>query len=384
MTSGGYRPAQPPSAVRVALVDDSPLARRLVRDVLTRETDVEVVWEAGDGLEALGRLRTELPQRSADVLCLDLHMPVLDGLATLRRLPRLGRVPRVVMLSSATRRGARETLDALAHGAVDYVCKPASDPSARARFERELVEKIRIWGRWAPGPAGAAPPAAGAPGASRRTFADRAEPGSPPHRSGAMVPPVGGGSRLPMVVGIAASTGGPQALAVLLRGLPKPFALPVLVTQHMPPGFTAALADHLARTTGHPCAEARAGEVVRAGHVYLAPGDRHLVVASGSPLRLQLEDSPPRHFCRPAADPMFESMAEHVGGGAVAVVLTGMGRDGAEGAARIAARGGTVVAQDENTSVVWGMPGATVRAGAASHVLPLGEIPALLAKAVTR
>lgn len=379
MTGDGRTgPAASGATLRVALVDDSALARRLVRGILAREPDIEVTWEAADGREALERLEREPGGTPTDVLLLDLYMPGLDGLATLERLARAGNGPRVVMLSAATRRGARETLEALARGAVDYVCKPAADPAARAQFERELVDKLRALGRSAlprvpPAPAGR--PAVGTPDAVRSVRPGDGPPG--PDRAS-------GYRGRPTLVGIAASTGGPQALGVVLQGLTRPFPVPILITQHMPPGFTAALADHLARTTGHPCSEARAGEIVEAGHVYVAPGDRHLVVASGSPIRVQLDDSPPRHFCRPAADPMFESMADHVGGGAVAVVLTGMGRDGAEGAARIAARGGVVVAQDEATSIVWGMPGATVRAGAASRVLPLAEIPAFLAGTVLR
>lgn len=365
------------ATLRVALVDDSALARRLVRSILAREPDIEVTWEAADGREALERLEREPGGTPTDVLLLDLYMPGLDGLATLERLARTGNGPRVVMLSAATRRGARETLEALARGAVDYVCKPAADPAARAQFERELVGKLRALGRSALPRVPSAP--AGRP-AVAATDTMRSGPGDGPpgpHRAP-------GYRERPVLVGIAASTGGPQALGVVLQGLTRPFPVPILITQHMPPGFTAALADHLARTTGHPCSEARAGEIVEAGHVYVAPGDRHLVVATGSPIRVQLDDSPPRHFCRPAADPMFESMADQVGGAAVAVVLTGMGRDGAEGAARIAARGGVVVAQDEATSIVWGMPGATVRAGAASRVLPLAEIPAFLARTVLR
>jgi two-component system chemotaxis response regulator CheB len=372
--------------LRIALVDDSALARRLVRSILEREVDLIVSWEAADGREALDRLADERSGSTTDVLLLDLYMPGLDGLATLDELARRGGGPRVVMLSAATRRGARETLEALARGAIDYVCKPAADATARADFERELVGKLRAIGRCRqprPMPPDgmssvrdempSVRPATHAPDPARDAQA-RQLPAKPD-----ALPDV---QPRPTLVGIAASTGGPQALSVVLQGLNRPFPLPILITQHMPPGFTAALADHLARTTGHPCTEARSGDIAEPGHVYIAPGDHHLVVARASPLTLRLDDSPPRHFCRPAADPMFESMAQSVGSGAIAVVLTGMGRDGAEGAARIAARGGIVVAQDEATSVVWGMPGATVRAGAASRVLPLNEIPAFLMRTV--
>lgn len=365
--------------LRIALVDDSALARRLVRSILEREVDLIVSWEAADGREALDRLADERSGSTTDVLLLDLYMPGLDGLATLDELARRGGGPRVVMLSAATRRGARETLEALARGAVDYVCKPAADPAARAQFERELVSKLRAIGHcrkpstWLPEATALGRPRMRAPDAARDTPA-RQLPAKPEAMAEVR--------QRPTLVGIAASTGGPQALGVVLQGLERPFPLPILITQHMPPGFTAALADHLARTTGHPCTEARSGDIVEPGHVYVAPGDRHLVVARACPLTLRLDDSPPRHFCRPAADPMFESMAESVGGGAIAVVLTGMGRDGAEGAARIAACGGIVVAQDEATSVVWGMPGATVRAGAATRILPLNEIAGFLTRTV--
>lgn len=370
--------------VRVALVDDSPLVRRMVRRILEAEADMEVVWEAGDGREAVARCTRPGAQPSAAVVLLDLQMPGLDGLGTLEELRRARCPIRVLVLSSLTRRGARATIEALARGAVDYICKPsATEVAAGGGFRTELLDKIRAWAGFGRDRRGT--PSAAGNGSRHGRHPDRAasRPDTTPtsatgvaairRRRGA--PPIA-------AVGIAASTGGPQALTELFAALPRPFPVPILVTQHMPEGFTAALADQLSRTTGHVCEEARSGAVPQAGRVHIAAGGRHLVVDPGSPPHLRLDDSPPVHFCRPAADPMFASMAEVWGAATMAVVLTGIGRDGADGAARIVACGGLALAQDEDSSVVWGMPGAVVRAGVATAVLPLDRIAPAIADIV--
>lgn len=353
-----------PAALRVALVDDSSTARRLIRATLEHDPGIEVIWEARNGREALTYLSESAGYGRPDAVLLDLEMPELDGLATLEHLRGLSGRPPVIVLSALTRRGARETLEALARGAIDYVCKPqASAPGALDAFRDELLRKVRACARAAAVGAGPATDGAGVrpePAAAARPEPPSLQKATPGVRPG--------------LVGIAASTGGPEALRTVLSGLHDPFPLPIVITQHMPPGFTAALAEHLTRATGHLCSEARDGEIAEKGRVYLAPGGRHLLVQGSGPWQLRLSDGPPRNYCRPAADPMFESMAEAAGARALAVVLTGLGADGAEGALRIAAAGGKVIAQDEATSVVWGMPGATVRCGAASLILPLDRI----------
>lgn len=369
-------------SLRVALVDDSAVARRVIRSLLEQEPGIGIAWEAANGRQALERLAADGASRP-DAILLDLEMPELDGLATLDRLRAMPSRPQVVVLSALTRRGARETLEALSRGAIDYICKPqASDPGALAELRQELLRKLRLCAPVGRSAAIARPQPQSDPRAGRvkegsgaaLPATTAAAPPRPPSRPC--------GVFRPGILGVAASTGGPQALATLFSALRPALPIPVLITQHMPPGFTAALAEHLERVTGHHCAEARDGEAAEAGRIYLAPGGWHLLLEGRGPWRLRLSDAPPVHYCRPAADPMFASMAECAGERTLAVVLTGLGCDGAEGAARIAGRGGLVIAQDESTSVVWGMPGATVRRGAAHFVLSLDRIPEAISQLV--
>lgn len=344
--------------IRVLVVDDSASIRKLLADAIAATSDLEVCGSAHHGRAALDRLDLVEP----DVVTLDLEMPVLDGLSTLRELRvRRPRLP-VVMFSSHTERGALATLDALAAGATDFVAKPRlSGPGEALAFvQREVLPKLRTLG-------------------GGRAREDR--PAPPPPLAGAQrpaAPRTGASAGAPAeAVVLAVSTGGPQALAAVLPGLPARLAAPVLVVQHMPPLFTRILADRLAALGPNPVAEATDGMPVEPGHVYLAPGGRHLTVepaAFGAPPRLRLDDGPPENSCRPSADPLFRAAAEIWGKGLLAVVLTGMGRDGCAGAARVKERGGAVLAQDEATSVVWGMPGAVIGAGLAEHALPLAEV----------
>ncbi len=333
--------------IRVLVVDDSVVIRRVVSEELNRDPDLEVVGTASNGRIALARL----PDLSPQVVVLDLEMPELDGLDTLAALRKTyPRLP-VIMFSSQTERGAAATLDALARGASDYCTKPSSDGGLEdsLRILREsLIPKIKAL--CAPEPAFEIP------------SPDKTAPA--PRRPG----------RLARVecLAIGASTGGPNALAELFAGLPADLPVPVLIVQHMPPMFTRLLAARLSAEHALKVEEAVSGTPVRPGQAWIAPGDYHLIV-SGSllPHRLLLNQGPPENSCRPAVDVLFRSVARVYGAGCLGVILTGMGQDGLRGCEAIREAGGQVLAQDEATSVVWGMPGYVTRAGLANRVLPL-------------
>ncbi len=350
-------------AVRVLLCDDSATVRAAMARVLEAEPDIRIVGRAGNGSQALAAIEALPPGGRPQVVLLDLEMPVMDGMTALPLLLRNAPRPAVIVASSLTQRGAAAAMAALRAGAVDYVPKPGAsggglhDPAFRA----ELLAKVRGWAR------------VGGPARGART-ALPARPATPiPAAGGAAGPP-------PRAVAIGCSTGGPQALSALVPKLGKGFPVPVVIVQHMPAGFTAMLADHLDRLGGPGSAEARDGETLRAGRLYLAPGDRHLLVEAaaggGGALVARLSDGPPVNFCRPAVDPLLGSLTRACGANLLAVILTGMGHDGLAGCRVVAAAGGTVLAQDEASSVVWGMPGAVAKAGLARALLPpeaLGE-----------
>lgn len=350
----------PADHVRVMVVDDSTVVRGLLGRIVDSQPDMRVVCSAPNGRSALDLLR----HREVDVVLLDVEMPEMDGLEALPRILEMRPGARVVMASSLTRQGAVTTLRALSLGAADYVTKPSALQASRGMeaISAELVGKVRALGRAARASRPGAPPSPAAPAVPLRGGLARTAPpdAAEPFR----------------VLAVASSTGGPNALAAVLGGLPPDFPLPIVVVQHMPPLFTAALAERLQRDAGRPCAEVRHGEPLVPGRTYVAPGDRHAVVASagGGEAVLRLDDGPPENFCRPAADPMLRSVAAFFGPAALALVLTGMGEDGLRGCREVVARGGRVVAQDEATSVVWGMPGAVAGAGLASAVLPLDGI----------
>lgn len=356
--------------VRVMVVDDSAVIRGLLSRIIEAESDLRVVASAANGRTALELLR----HKDVDVVLLDVEMPEMDGLAALPRMLELRPQLPVIMASSLTSEGAEVTLRALALGAADAIAKPSSLSASRglASVAVELLAKIRGLGRArllappAPSTLAAAP---------ARAEAGTVGPGSAP----ALRAPAARADEPVRLVAIASSTGGPNALTRLLGSLGPEFPLPIVIVQHMPPLFTAALAERLQRESGRPCREAVHGEPLQAGVTYVAPGDRHLRLAGSreQPI-LQLGTDAPVNFCRPAADPTLESAAALYGAGALAVVLTGMGEDGVRGCRSVVARGGRVVAQDAATSVVWGMPGAVVHAGLASAVLPLERIAAHL------
>jgi two-component system, chemotaxis family, protein-glutamate methylesterase/glutaminase len=363
--------------IRVMLVDDAVVVRGLFARWVESEPDLEVVATLRTGREAVDQLERVDP----DVVVLDVDMPELDGIAALPLLLEKKRDLVVIMASTLTRRNAEISLKALSLGAADYIPKPASnrEVSASIAFRRDLIEKIRQLGSRAKRLRSSAEAARtpldvkSAPSIVPEP-ADEAAPARVTLRPMPVTPP--------RVLLIGSSTGGPQALNSLVAQLDGVLQrAPILITQHMPPTFTAVLAEHLSRMAKRPVREAVDGEEISAGAIYLAPGGKHMKVArrDGTAV-IVIEDGPLVNFCKPAVDPLFASAAEVWGNKVLALVLTGMGSDGLAGAKSIVAAGGYVVAQDEATSVVWGMPGQVTNAGLCSAVLPLPEIAGKLTR----
>ena len=358
--------------ISVLVVDDSVVVRRLVTLALEDHEGIEVVGVAANGQIALGKI----DQLKPDVVTMDIEMPVMDGISTVRALRRAGHRMPVIMFSTLTERGAAAPLDALAAGATDYVTKPSGHGSvaeAVTRVASDLVPRIVALA----GPRRSA----SAPSPSQRTTAPKAA-----SRSALVLKKLPAPERGTVrAVMIGSSTGGPEALSHLLRGLTAPLPVPVVVVQHMPPVFTRQLAARLDRLGPSTVVEVAGGELLAPGTVYIAPGDQHLeVVRSGATIRTRLHQGPPVNYCRPSVDVLFDSAAAVFGGDQLAVVLTGMGADGRGGVERILAAGGRVVVQDEETSVVWGMPGAVATGPGAHAVLPLDEIAPAVVRAVAR
>lgn len=365
------------AAVRVMVVDDAVVIRGLLSRWIEQEPGLELVASLRNGREAVDALATADP----DVVVLDIDMPELDGLAALPLLLEQRRDLVVIMASTLTRHNAEMSLKALSLGALDYIPKPDTirGVTTSQTFRRELVEKISTLGRRR---RSAAAPAARIPSAPLAPV-EFVEPADAA-QSLLDYPLAPFSQAFPRAVLIGSSTGGPQALCSLVPQLGNVIGrVPVLIAQHMPPTFTAILAEHLTRLGRHPAHEAVHGEPIVRGNVYVAPGGRHMRVArrDGVPV-IELDDGAPVQFCKPAVDPLLSSAAEVWGNAALAIILTGMGQDGAAGAKRIAAAGGSVIAQDQMTSVVWGMPKAAARAGACAAILPLEQIGPKIARLV--
>jgi two-component system chemotaxis response regulator CheB len=370
--------AQQPSAnaisrrIRVMIVDDAVVLRGLFTRWVEAEPDLQVVASLRTGRDAVSQIERVDP----DVVVLDVEMPELDGVAALPLLLAKKRDLVVIMASTLTRRNAEISLKALSLGAADYIPKPASNTevTGSATFRRDLIEKIRQLGlrskrlRLASARARAPLDAKSSTPLQQRHLAHDAIQPTLVLRPMPSTPP--------RVLLIGASTGGPQALNTIVAQIGGVLdRAPVLITQHMPPTFTAILAEHLAHVAGHPVREAQDGEEINAGTVYIAPGGKHMTVSRRDGIAvIAIDDGPLINFCKPAVDPLFASAATVWGHKVLALVLTGMGSDGLRGAQAVTAAGGHVMAQDEATSVVWGMPGQVAHASLCSAVLPLNEI----------
>ncbi|MCA1413410.1 chemotaxis response regulator protein-glutamate methylesterase [Bradyrhizobium sp. NBAIM20] len=375
-TTGTSRETGP---LRVMIVDDSVVIRGLISRWIGAEHDMEVAASLRTGLEAVNQLDRINP----DVAVLDIEMPELDGLSALPQLLTKKRDLVIIMASTLTRRNAEISFKALSLGAADYIPKPESTREASAAdiFHHDLIQKIRHLGaRLRRKSAVASPPLAPASPApvARNPVARPAAPAPAPAPSSGSVSTRPFSTQAPKVLLIGSSTGGPQALMSLVTELGAVIdRFPVLITQHMPPTFTTILAEHLARSSRRPAAEAVDGEPVKPGRIYLAPGGKHMrVTRSGADPVIALDDGPAVNFCKPAVDPLFTSAIDVWHGNILSVILTGMGSDGMRGGKDIVAAGGSVIAQDEASSVVWGMPGAAANAGICAAILPLNQIGA--------
>ena len=343
---------------RVMICDDSAVIRSAIARILDSDPAIRVLARAANGRQGVETLR----RTQVDVIVLDIEMPVLDGIAALPLLLEVDPGVRIVMASTLTTRGADIALRALRLGAADYIPKPSAIAGLDDQgFRQELIAKVKGLARM-----------------RRRVVAPHAPaPGATPPRPHPESRPAP--ARTPRLLAIGSSTGGPQALMGVIAALGRQIAVPVAITQHMPPAFTTMLANHITALGGLACAEAVDGEHLAPGRIYLAPGDRHLLIETAAgpapgALRARLSDAPAVNYCRPAVDPMLESAAAAADGRVLVAMLTGMGHDGLAGTRAIVAAGGTAIAQDEATSVVWGMPGAIAQAGLCHAVLPLARI----------
>ena len=396
-SSAALQPPTTPSsdAIKVMVVDDSVVVRGLIGRWLAEDPQINVVASHRNGKLAVDDVLKSDP----DVVVLDVEMPEMDGLTALPLLLQKKPGLVVVMASTLTRRNAEISLKCLSLGAADYVPKPESNSgvTTSVEFRNEVIQKVKALGQRA---RQRAQRSSGAPshpmtaqqGAHRVPFST---PGAPVPRAGAAPAPAAPARPTaiinksqvtyqtrpyaavpPRILLIGSSTGGPQALTKLFSEIGKAITnVPVLVTQHMPPTFTAILAEHITKASGRRAAEGVHGEPLMPGRIYVAPGGKHMVIGKqGGDTVVLLNDGPPVNFCKPAVDPLFESAVPLYGAAILACVLTGMGHDGAAGAKQIGAGGGSVIAQDEESSVVWGMPGAVAAAGAASEIVPLDQI----------
>lgn len=344
--------------IRILVVDDSVVIRKLLAETLSGDTALQVVGVAGDGRIALAKI----PLLKPDLITLDIEMPVMNGLETLAAVRKLyPRLP-IIMFSTLTERGAAATLDALALGASDYVTKPSNTGSAAVAAERirsELLPKIKAL-------CGAA------------TLKLQPLPGSRPAM--AIRPRLN--SRIE-IVAIGTSTGGPNALAEVLPSIPRDFPVPIVVVQHMPPIFTRLLAERLASRSAIGVEEGSAGAVLSGGHAWIAPGNFHMtVIRTETGGRLNLNQGAPENSCRPAVDVLLRSAAATYGNHVLGVVMTGMGSDGVLGARDVRNAGGNVIIQDEASSVVWGMPGLVHASGLADGSYPLSQLGAEITRRV--
>ncbi len=354
------------NSIRVMVVDDSAIIRGLISRILASDPSISVVASVGNGQMAID----SLSRHDVDVIIMDIEMPVMDGLTALPKLLEVNPEVRIVMASTLTLRNAETSMRALELGAADYIPKPTAtrDISGGEEFSHALLEKVHVLGLQRKRRA-RAPSSIGAPAPKMSATPSVSLYPQGPIKLRAPSP------LRPNVLAIGSSTGGPPALSAVLKEIKPSIDVPILITQHMPPTFTTILAQHIERNSGWPCREGQDGEPIVSGRIYLAPGGYHMLVdqKAGRPV-VRLTQDPPENFCRPAVDPMLRSMIKFYNGRILSVILTGMGADGLKGSRDVVQAGGTVFAQDEATSTVWGMPGAVASDGICSAVIPLKEI----------
>lgn len=413
-TGTGQDSTEANQPLRVMIVDDSSVVRGLLTRLLETQPDVEVVSSVSDGQMAVNALR----RNPVDVVILDIEMPRMDGLTALPLLLEARPNIQVIVASTLTEKNAEISLKALERGAADYLTKPTSAHGlgSMEAFNRQLVEKVIALGYASrdtgqPAKSPLVPPRRIAPSPdykpssrpSGRQYRPSVRPSRPKVRvierstkemddariftkaePKEIVLRAAGRTR-PEILTIGSSTGGPQALFQVLRDIGPNPGVPILITQHMPPTFTKILAEHASRASGLPCKEAEDGEPLERGHVYIAPGDYHMLIKVRNDRQvIAINQDPPVNFCRPAVDPMLRSVVELYGSRILNVILTGMGSDGMLGSQAIVDAGGTIIAQDELTSIVWGMPGAVATRGLCSAVLPIDQIGGHVHKFIMR
>ena len=332
--------------MRVLVVDDSAVVRGLLVRALETDPYITVAGTAMHGLAALEFLR----KKPVNVVVLDVEMPVMDGVTALRAILKEFPDTQVIMASSMTYEGAKTTIQALTIGAAECIAKPVAKNAAEsiAQLSQQLLPLVKALAQC------------------------NTQTATPPKTA---FPIASSAVAIPKVLVVGASTGGPNALSSLVAGLPVDFELPILITQHMPPMFTPMLAKHLEKDGGRPCCEATHGMLIERGHTYVAPGGFHMAIdRQDKRMVTVLNEEPPEHFCRPSVNFLFRSAAKWYGHSTLAVMLTGMGEDGIEGARELAAVGAPIIVQDKASSVVWGMPGAVAEAGLADEILSLADM----------
>jgi len=369
--------------IRVMIVDDSAVVRGLVSRLLEDDPSITVAASVSNGQMAISTLE----RQEIDVVLLDIEMPVMDGMTALPKLLAIDRDLRVIMQSTLMVKGAGVSLEALEKGAADYIAKPTStrDISGGPDFKTELLDKVKALGHARQRmPARRLTPRPGAE-AMAATAAAAPRPPRPPAAPPQVVLRTHN-AEPPDIIAIGSSTGGPQALFTLLGTMRAgTVRQPILITQHMPATFTTILGEHISRVSGWNAKEGQDGEVIESGRVYIAPGDFHMVVESkGTQKVIRLNKNPPENFCRPSVDPMLRSISAAYGRRVLVCILTGMGSDGLKGGTEVVNNGGTLIAQDEATSVVWGMPGAVATGGICSAVLPLPDLAPWMMKLSAR
>lgn len=347
------------SKTTVILVDDSSVIRGVLARIIGTDPNIEVTGSVANGQLAVSIARTKKP----DVIILDVEMPVMDGLTALPEILKVSPNTKIIMCSGLTAKGANTTIKAMALGAVECIVKPdsAQKTGPGSPFQTQLLNLINALSGKTPAP-------------SARKTTTTITPTHSPTGTFTLKNDLAAYKGKPKIVAIGSSTGGPQALFSVLKDIGK-LDVPIVITQHMPATFTKILATHIQQQCGTPAHEGEEGMIVEAGNIYVAPGGKHMLFElDAGVLKIKLNDGPQENFCKPAVDPMLRSLIDIYGQKFFCVILTGMGQDGLLGARKLVETGGRILAQDEATSVVWGMPGAVAMDGICSAVLPLGEI----------